>query len=250
MEQSNKIKLYWARPDESCRALKAFLLDAGIEHDEHQVNLWRDEPEVNALLSKHLPGVTAIGSNRIPKEILVPWIMHDGQFMQQAVALMRFLVNSHPELASHLYPPDVPMQRYQIDKWCDFCYDQLRPAFKDYFQQVFLGSRPLSNADHFVMKRATERQWKVLDKLEAHFGESGTKFIAGDHLSIADYVIFTHLQDTRYLRLDLAKHPKLVKYQADVMAASPGIFEIHKPGGDWARKDLAATTTILRLLQN
>lgn len=62
--------------------------------------------------------------------------------------------------------------------------------------------------------------------------KSGCKFVAGNSLSLADYVIFSELQDTKYASMDMSDYARLMKYQDDVMGASPAFHAIHT-GDDW-----------------
>lgn len=126
------------------------------------------------------------------------------------------------------------MQRYQIDRWADFYTDSFRPAFTKYIGAIFAKEkdRPFDERDKLIMDRATEQQKKVLEKVQKKLAE-GTKFITGDSMSFADHAIFCEMQDCKYIGHDISAYPGLIKYQEDVMAASPGINEIHKEGGAW-----------------
>ena len=220
------IALYWGRISQPSRALKAFLVDSGIEHEDHELNMLAGEAKK--------PEVVAIN----PAGTL-PFITYDGTCMVETVAIMRFLACKHPEAAGKFYSEDA-MQRYQIDRWCDFYTDAFRPAFVKFIAAIFMkGDRPVDDRDKLIMDRASEQQVKVLEKVQAKLAE-GTKFINGDSLSMTDYVVFCEMQDTRYIGHDLSAYPGLVKYHADVMAASASLNDIHKDGGKWATTDLVA----------
>lgn len=72
------------------------------------------------------------------------------------------------------------------------------------------------------------QQKNVLCKLQDHLTKSGCKFVCGNSLTIADYVLFSELWDTSYLKMDLkACYPRLAQYQQDVMECSNAFEEMH-----------------------
>ena len=226
MRNNNKIALYWGPLSQPSRALKAFLVDSGIKHEDHELNMLAGEGKSPKVLALNPAGT-------------LPFITFNGHVMVETVAILRFLACMYREGAGKFYPEDL-MQRYEINKWCDFYTDSFRPAFIMHISTIFMkGDRPIDHRDEFILDRASMMQGKVLNKLQDKLAE-GTKFVNGNCLSIADYVIFCEMQDCKYIGVDLTAYPGLVKYEADVMAASPGIKNIHKAGGKWATNDVAA----------
>ena len=61
-----KIKLYWARPSQPSRAVKSFLIDTGIEHEEDVLNWYKGEQQKRADIGHLNP------------EVRVPFITYDG----------------------------------------------------------------------------------------------------------------------------------------------------------------------------
>jgi glutathione S-transferase len=53
----------------------------------------------------------------------------------------------------------------------------------------------------------------VLSKLQNHLSSNNFKFVCGNQISIADYVIFAELQDTKYLKKDMSAYPTLASYE-------------------------------------
>lgn len=210
-----KICLYWSFMSQPARALKCFLLDACIEHEERHLDLQKEEHK-----SPQLMAINPAGT--------VPFITFDGQCMVETVAIMRFLSEVCGDKACKYYSQE-PLQQFHIDKWCDFYADAFRPAFLQHFAAIFeKGDGPLTDKQRLMFERSAEKQEKVLQKVEARF-EEGCKFIAGDCLSIADYVLFSELYDTKYMSLDISGYPRICKYMNDVLKCSKGACQLFGP---------------------
>lgn len=80
--------------------------------------------------------------------------------------------------------------------------------------------RELTDIEMQIVADAQKSQQAVLNKLQDHLNSSGCKFVTGDCLCLADYVLFSELQDTKYTSMDMSNFPRLMKYQDDVMEAS------------------------------
>lgn len=72
------IALYWGRASQPARALKAFLVDSGIEHEDHELDMFKGEAKKPEILAINPAGT-------------VPFITYDGVLMVESVAIMRFL---------------------------------------------------------------------------------------------------------------------------------------------------------------
>ena len=120
------LQIVWGTGSQPSRALKAFLMDAGIPHTERVVDLEKGEHKT--------PEITALNPAGT-----VPFLIEDGELLVETVAIMRYLSEKYPAQAGKLYSTD-PARQYVIDKWCDFWADALRTAFNGYFQ-IFFASR-------------------------------------------------------------------------------------------------------------
>ena len=87
----------------------------------------------------------------------------------------------------------------------------------------------------------------VLRKLSDELEKPGNTFIAGSQLSIADFVLFTELVDYKFMNYDMSGFPRLLQYEADVMAASPGIGNLHSPTSNFTRHDVPLYNGITRM---
>ena len=127
------------------RALKAFLDDSGIAYTEHHLDMFAGEGKKPEILAINPKGT-------------VPFITYGEEktLMIESVAIMRFLATVEPEKAGKFYSGDA-MQKYHIDKWCDFYHDSFRPAFVRQIAIMFglmTEKRPAEEKDLFVIEKA------------------------------------------------------------------------------------------------
>ena len=169
------------------------------------------------------------------------------ELMIETVAIMRFLANTFPDKAGKFYPGDA-MQKYHVDKWCDFYTDSFRPAFIRQIGAMFvliMEKRPADDRDRFVIEKAKVMQKNALTKLNDLLATQD--FICGSDITMADFVIYCEMQDVRYLGNNFDEYPNLVKYQENCLKASGGLEAIHKTGGDWDTKIVPMAAGMFKL---
>ena len=143
VKYKTSLKLYWVQLSQPSRALKTFLLDSGIPHQDHELGFGEQKkPEFLA--------INPAGT--------VPFMTLDGKLMTETVALIRLLCRQHPALADRFYPSADHFKKYQIDKWCDFYTDALRPAFiselGQHLRAKMIEKRPLNDKEMHIIKKA------------------------------------------------------------------------------------------------
>lgn len=224
-----EIKYYWGSLSQPSRAIKAFLADSGIEHECVHVDMLKGEHKSEAITAVNPAGT-------------LPFLTIDGKLYKETVAVMRYLANKFPENAA-AYPDDVE-QRFVIDKACDFYTDSFRPAFIREIVIRFggiMGKRDLTDNEKTIIGQSREMQDKVVKALEDMVEGSGGKFACGEKLTLADYIIVAELQDLKYLTpKKVDEHARAKQYEADVLAASAGMNDIHKADGEWATQVVPA----------
>merc|ERR1712137_825527 len=159
----------------------------------------------------------------------------------------------YPDQAGKFYPDDIE-RRYLIDKWCDFYTSFFRPSFIKEFDVKFgclspSGKRERSDEENNMIERAREHQVKAMKQLETQLNASGGKFILGDELTLADYVLFEEMQDLKVFSessLKFTDYPRAQQYEADILTASVGLNEIHQEGSPFNSEILPAFQGMMR----
>ncbi len=145
----------------------------------------------------------------------VPVIEEDGFVLWESHAILRHLGG----VAGRLVPQDARGHAV-MDQWMEFGSTTLQPPFIAVFWQL-------------VRTRAAERDARALDKarreMEAALGIvdgrlAGSRFLAGDHLSMADIAVGALLHRIRDLGLMPGGLDHLGRW-ADGLAARPGYRE-------------------------
>ena len=137
--------------------------------------------------------------------------LDNGQVLTEGVAIMQYLVDQKPE--SGLLPKSGSFERYRVQEWLNYITSEVHKGFS-----------PLWNpsADPAVKEYATTNLFKKFDWLESQLG--GKKFLTGDNFTVADAYLFTVVNWSNFLGIDLGKWPKLKEFQARV-AARPKVQE-------------------------
>jgi glutathione S-transferase len=137
--------------------------------------------------------------------------LDNGQVLTEGVAIMQYLADQKPE--SGLAPKNGTFERYRVQEWLNYITSEVHKSFS-----------PLWNptADPAVKAYATELLFKKLDWVNSQL--AGKKYLTGDTFTIADAYLFTVVNWTNFLGIDLAKWPALKEYQARV-AARPKVQE-------------------------
>jgi len=232
------ITCYWGNVSQPSRAMKAFLDDSGIPHESRHVDMLKSENYTDPEILKYSPA----GS--------LPFLVIDGVVYKETVALMRYLCGKYPDKAMKFYAPADDLEtRYEIDKWCDFYTDAFRPAFvreQGAKYQVLGEQRERNEKDEFVIASARGNQKKVMKALEKQLDKAGGKFVTGDQLTLADFVLCSQMQDLRLLCLETGDYPRAMQYEADVLAASEGLNSILKADGTYTTEVLPQAQALMK----
>ncbi|XP_055616501.1 glutathione S-transferase 1-1 isoform X3 [Toxorhynchites rutilus septentrionalis] len=131
----------------------------------------------------------------------IPVLDDDGFFLSESNAILQYLCEKYSQ-NTYLYPED-PKQRAIVNhRLCfnlAFLYPQISayvmaPIFFDY-ERTPLGLKKLQMA---------------LDCFETYMNRQGTKFVAGDHLTIADFPLVSSVMCLEAINFDIEKY-SLVK---------------------------------------
>lgn len=229
------ITCFWGLMSQPSRAIKALLIDSGIPFEDRHVDMMKGE-NYGAEFRKINPSGQC------------PVLKIDGTFYTETIAMMRYLALRFPDHAGKYYPDDME-RRCDIDKWCDFYTAFFRPSFIKEFDVKFsclMEKRARNEKDEYLIQNARNFQKKAMKQLEAQLDEAGGKFILGDEMTLADFVLFSEMQDLKVFCMSTADYPRAMQYEADVMSASAGLYEIHKAGSAWATETLPAFQGIMK----
>jgi glutathione S-transferase len=137
--------------------------------------------------------------------------LDNGQVLTEGVAIMQFLADQKPD--SGLVPKNGTFERYRVQEWLNYVTSEVHKSFS-----------PLWNptADPAVKEYASANLFKKFDWLDSQL--KGKKYLTGDTFTVADAYLFTIVNWTNFLGIDLGKWPALKEYQARV-AARPKVQE-------------------------
>jgi glutathione S-transferase len=137
--------------------------------------------------------------------------LDNGQVLTEGVAIMQYLADQKPE--SGLAPKNGTIDRYRLQEWLNYLTSELHKTFS-----------PLWNPtnEQAVKDYALTNLKKKFDWLSAQL--AGKKYLMGDTFTIADAYMYTLLNWTNFLSIDLAPWPALKEFQARV-AARPKVQE-------------------------
>jgi len=141
----------------------------------------------------------------------------NGQVLTEGPAVVQYIADQNPQ--ANLAPKAGTLERYRLQEWLNFITSELHKGFSPLFSKT-------ASAD-----------WKAgaTASLKKHFGWlgqelEGKQYLMGDQFTVADAYLFTVLNWTRFVGLDLNEWPTLAHYHARVQAR-PKVQEALKAEG-------------------
>lgn len=163
---------------------------------------------------------TASGAdfNAVTGKSYVPALeLDNGKVLTEGAMIVQYIADKNPN--AKLAPANGTDDRYALQEWLNFIA-----------AEIHKGSSPLFNAQ-------IPADWKtvVLDKLASRYDHLAkhlekNAFVMGKEFSVADAYLFTVLNWTNFLGIDLGKWPTLKDYQARI-AARPAVQAALKAEG-------------------
>jgi glutathione S-transferase len=143
--------------------------------------------------------------------------LDDGQHLSEGPAIVQYIADRNP--GSRLAPAAGTIERYRLQEWLNFITSELHKSFSPLFD----ASAPAS------WKETTkERLAKRFDWISEQLG--GNDYLMGADFTVADAYLFTVLNWTKWVGIDLARWPVLTAYVARV-AARPKVHAALKAEG-------------------
>lgn len=142
--------------------------------------------------------------NRINPKGYVPALrLDDGETLTEVAVILQYLADRKPE--SGLAPPPGTMERYRLMEWLNFIATEIHKQFA-----------PLFNPR--IPAEWKANQFNLLARRFNYLSErlDGRPYLMGETFRVADAYLFTVLNWSNLLHVDMAKWPLLQAYQARV----------------------------------
>lgn len=198
------MKLYYS-PGACSLSPHIVLCEAGLAHELVKVDLKTKRTE-------HGDDFNAVN----PKGYVPTLALDDGSVLTEGPAIVQYLADLAP--AAGLVPAAGTLDRVHLQEWLNFISTELHKGFTPLFQGA-----------------PSEWQASVRNGLNKRFGYLAAilerqPYLMGEEFSVADAYLFTILNWTKWVKLDLATWPALGAYLARV-AARPGVQKALKSEG-------------------
>jgi glutathione S-transferase len=141
----------------------------------------------------------------------------DGQRLTEGPVIVQYLADQVP--ASRLAPANGTIERVRLQEWLNFITSELHQQFSPLFD---------AKSEDSLKARLIEKIGGRLDWISKQLGNRD--FLMGATFTAADAYLFTVLNWTRHVGIDLAKWPALAAYVARV-AQRPHVREALKAEG-------------------
>lgn len=160
---------------------------------------------VKVELSTHL---TADGQDYTainPKGYVPALQLDDGQLLTEGPAIVQYLADQKPAVG--LLPPAGTIERARVQEWLTFIGTEIHKNFSPLFN-------PNASADWKAAAKANiERRFGFVEKALA-----GRDYLTGANFCVADAYLFTVVNWTKFVKIDLAPWPTLAAFHQRVMA--------------------------------
>jgi glutathione S-transferase len=143
--------------------------------------------------------------------------LDDGRVLTEGPAIVQYLADLKPE--SGLAPRAGTFERYQLMEILNFITSEVHKSFSPLFN-------PASSAD--MKEAASGALAKKFDWLTGFLGKK--PYLLGNTFTVADAYLFTVLNWTGHVKIDLGKWPVLAEFK-DRVAKRPKVIEAMKEEG-------------------
>lgn len=210
-EKGRLMKLYYA-PGACSLSPHIVLRELGIPFDLEKVDMQSKKTASGADFSS------------VHKKSYVPQLeLENGEILSEGAVIVQYLADQKPEAG--LAPKLGSFERVRLNEMLNFIASEIHKSFSPFFYG-------LSEETREFYKKKLGRGFKYLsEKLQ------GQKYLMGEQFTIADAYLFTVLNWTKPLQIDLSEWPALIQFMERV-GARPKVQEALKAEG--LIKDAAA----------
>ena len=143
--------------------------------------------------------------------------LDDGRVLTEGSAIVQYIADQKPQ--SGLAPRAGSFERYQLMEILNYITSEVHKTFSPLFN-------PASSAE--VKETGVTNLGKKFDWLSGFLGKK--PFLLGNTFTVADAYLFTVLNWTGHVKVDLAKWPILADYKSRI-AKRPKVIEAMKAEG-------------------
>jgi glutathione S-transferase len=162
-----------------------------------------------SLASGRFPGGEI--KNLSPKGYIPLLELSDGQILSEGTAILQYLADSKP--GSGLLAPVGSLARYRCLEWLNYIATELHKGFSPLFQDAL---------PHEAKVVARENLSKRLQLVQDHLEKN--EFLLGASYSVADPYLFTVLNWSSFVGLEMNQWPALLKFM-ERMKSRPAVNE-------------------------
>lgn len=138
-------------------------------------------------------------------------VLDNGEVLTEGPAIIQYIADQKPQ--SGLAPKAGTLERYRLQEWLNFIATEIHKSFSPLFNKA---------ASDDWKQAATANLSKRFDYLSRRL--AGKNYLLGEKFSVADAYLFTVLNWTGFVGIDLSRWPVLKAYHARV-AARPRVQE-------------------------
>lgn len=138
-------------------------------------------------------------------------VLDNGEVLTEGPAIIQYIADQKPQ--SGLAPKAGTLERYRLQEWLNFIATEIHKSFSPLFNKA---------ASDDWKQAATANLSKRFDYLSTRL--AGKSYLLGEKFSVADAYLFTVLNWTGFVGIDLSRWPVLKAYHARV-AARPRVQE-------------------------
>jgi len=182
------------------------LREAGLAYELQKVDL-----------SKHQTDTGEDYYKINPKGYVPALRLDNGELLTEVAAILQYVADQKP--ASGLSPTAGTMEHYRLIEWLNFIASEIHKQFGPMFNPK-------------ITPEWRQNQLNALSRRFDYLSErlAGNQYLFSGKFTIADAYLFTVLNWTGFLDIDLGKWPKLKDYMARI-AARPAVKEAMREEG-------------------
>ena len=144
----------------------------------------------------------------------VPVLVDDGFVLPESCAIMQYLADGKP--GQTLYPTE-PLARAEVNRWMFWaCQHFSQPIGQIAWENVWKKMVNGEGADMAVLAHGAANLARAATVLDRHVADRS--WLAGEHVTLADYAVAAPLIVSERARLPLEDYPHLLAWYARVQA--------------------------------
>ena len=152
-----------------------------------------------------------------PKGSVPALRLDNGEVLTEAAVILQYIADQKPD--SGLAPAAGGMARYRLAEWLNYISSEIHKQLSPFFNPR-LPPEWRENQVNLLSKRFDF----LSDRLKSH------PYLMGDHFTVADSYLFTVLNWSNHLKIDLSKWPALTDYLGRI-AGRPAVQAALKSEG-------------------